>query len=211
MARARALTQVLEVEQNLPWAGKSRDNVAAEAETGRASNRDATVRPGEEPLLRGSVHKDQTVARTHQYKPVAGNIKGIAAMVAATALFTLGDASMKLVSGSLPTGETVFVRSLCTVILTTAAALATGAIVSLKRALVPAIGWRSVGDVGASLSFPKRPCPHAVRRHHRCPADDAIESDGCFRRVSRRARGMAALDRRFDRPGRGPADHQAGI
>jgi drug/metabolite transporter (DMT)-like permease len=103
--------------------------------------------------IRGSVQKDQTVARTHQDNPVGGNIKGIAAMVAATALFTLGDASMKLVSGSLPTGETVFVRSLCTVMVTTVAALATGGILSLKRALIPAMGWRSVGDVGASLFF----------------------------------------------------------
>jgi len=33
------------------------------------------------------------------------NLTGIAAMVAATALFTCGDAAMKLVSTSLPTGE----------------------------------------------------------------------------------------------------------
>ena len=33
------------------------------------------------------------------------NLKGIAAMVAATALFTCGDAAMKLVSTSLATGE----------------------------------------------------------------------------------------------------------
>ena len=36
-------------------------------------------------------------------------------MVAATAFFTCGDAAMKLVSDSLPTGETVFLRGVSTV------------------------------------------------------------------------------------------------
>jgi hypothetical protein len=42
------------------------------------------------------VLKDQTGARAHHYNPVAGNIKGIAAMVTATALFTLGDANGRM-------------------------------------------------------------------------------------------------------------------
>lgn len=82
-----------------------------------------------------------------------GNLKGIAAMVAATALFTCGDAAMKLVSSSLPTGETVFVRGVCTVTLVTIAAFWTGAIYRLRDAFVRAMGWRSVGDVGSALFF----------------------------------------------------------
>jgi drug/metabolite transporter (DMT)-like permease len=81
------------------------------------------------------------------------NLKGIAAMVAATALFTCGDAAMKLVSGSLPTGETVFVRGVCTVAIVTIAAFWTGAIYRLKDALVRAMGLRSIGDVGSALFF----------------------------------------------------------
>jgi len=81
------------------------------------------------------------------------NLKGIAAMVAATALFTCGDAAMKLVSGSLPTGETVFVRGVSTVTIVTVAAFWTGAIYRLRDALVRAMGWRSVGDVGSALFF----------------------------------------------------------
>jgi len=81
------------------------------------------------------------------------NLKGIAAMVAATALFTCGDAAMKLVSSSLPTGETVFVRGVSTVTIVTIAAFWTGAIYRLRDALVRAMGWRSVGDVGSALFF----------------------------------------------------------
>ena len=81
------------------------------------------------------------------------NLKGIAAMVAATALFTCGDAAMKLVSTSLPTGETVFLRGISTIIIVTVAAFWTGAIYRLKDALVRAMGWRSVGDVGSALFF----------------------------------------------------------
>jgi len=89
--------------------------------------------------------------RTGQVAP--GNLKGIAAMVAATALFTCGDAAMKLVSSSLPTGETVFVRGVSTVTLVTIAAFWTGAIYRLRDAFVRAMGWRSVGDVGSALFF----------------------------------------------------------
>lgn len=81
------------------------------------------------------------------------NLKGIAAMVAATALFTCGDAAMKLVSTSLPTGQTVFLRGVSTVTIVTIAAFWTGAIYRLRNALVRAMGWRSAGDVGSALFF----------------------------------------------------------
>jgi drug/metabolite transporter (DMT)-like permease len=81
------------------------------------------------------------------------NLKGIAAMVAATALFTCGDAAMKLVSASLATGESVFLRGVSTVIIVTVTAFWTGAIYRLRSALVRAMGWRGVGDVGSALFF----------------------------------------------------------
>lgn len=86
-------------------------------------------------------------------RAVPGNLKGIAAMVAATALFTCGDASMKLVSSSLPTGETIFVRGLCTVTIVTIAAVWNGAVYRLRDAFVRAMGWRSLGDVGGAVFF----------------------------------------------------------
>jgi drug/metabolite transporter (DMT)-like permease len=82
-----------------------------------------------------------------------GNLKGIAAMVAATALFTCGDAAMKLVSDALPAGETVFLRGVSTVTIVTIAAFWTGAIYRLRDAFVRVMGWRSLGDVGSALFF----------------------------------------------------------
>ena len=85
--------------------------------------------------------------------PAAGSLKGILAMVAATALFTCGDTAMKLVSAALPTGETVFMRSAFTVATITVAAFWTGAIYALRQAFVRPMGWRCVGDVGSALFF----------------------------------------------------------
>jgi drug/metabolite transporter (DMT)-like permease len=82
-----------------------------------------------------------------------GNLTGIAAMVAATALFTCGDAAMKLVSATLPTGETIGVRGLSSVAIVTIAAFSTGAIYRLKDALVRVMAWRSMGDVGSAVFF----------------------------------------------------------
>jgi drug/metabolite transporter (DMT)-like permease len=91
----------------------------------------------------------------HSQRPplAAGNLRGILAMIVATAVFTCGDASMKLVSGSLPTGESVFVRGACSTALVVVTAFWTGSIFSLPRAFVPAMGWRCIGDVGGALSF----------------------------------------------------------
>jgi drug/metabolite transporter (DMT)-like permease len=84
---------------------------------------------------------------------IVGNLKGISAMVVATALFSFGDAFMKVASATLPTGENVFTRSLCSAIMITMAAIFTGSIGSLKQAFVPIMGWRCAGDVGSSLFF----------------------------------------------------------
>jgi drug/metabolite transporter (DMT)-like permease len=91
----------------------------------------------------------------HSQRPplAAGNLRGILAMIVATAVFTCGDASMKLVSGSLPTGESVFVRGAFSTALVVVTAFWTGSIFSLPRAFVPAMGWRCIGDVGSALSF----------------------------------------------------------
>ncbi len=74
-------------------------------------------------------------------------------MVAATALFTCGDAAMKLVSGSVPTGETIFIRGICTITIVTIAAFWTGAIYRLRDGFVRAMGWRCLGDAGGALFF----------------------------------------------------------
>lgn len=81
------------------------------------------------------------------------SLKAIAAMVLATIVFTLGDAAMKLVTASLPTGQSVFLRCLGSVVLVAIAAAYTGVLHTVGRALVPLMGLRSVGDAGSALLF----------------------------------------------------------
>ena len=74
-------------------------------------------------------------------------------MVAATALFTCGDAAMKLVSDSMPTGQSIFLRGVSTVTIVTIAAFWTGALYRLRDAFVRTMAWRSAGDVGGAIFF----------------------------------------------------------
>ncbi len=83
----------------------------------------------------------------------SGPARGIAAMVAATALFCCGDALMKLAATSLPTSETMFVRSVTAALITTCFVYWSGAFSAVRRALTPAMGLRAGGDVTASLFF----------------------------------------------------------
>lgn len=87
------------------------------------------------------------------HAPAPSNLRGIAAMVAATAVFTLGDATMKIVAGELPTGELVFLRGLISATLLFVFALWTGALTSLRYALSPALALRCIGDIGGALFF----------------------------------------------------------
>ncbi len=81
------------------------------------------------------------------------NLAAIGAMVLSTVAFTIGDAAMRLASGAIPTGQSVFLRSLTSVLLVAIAAHWTGVLSSLRRALVPWMGWRCLGDAGNSLLF----------------------------------------------------------
>lgn len=81
------------------------------------------------------------------------NLRAIAAMLFATVAFTLGDVAMRLVAGTIPTGEAVFLRSFGSVALVAIVAALTGALAGLRGALVPQMGWRSIGDAGNSLCF----------------------------------------------------------
>ena len=86
-------------------------------------------------------------------RPPATNLRAIAAMVGATANFTCGDASMKVVSGVLPTGKTIFVRGLVSLVVLFHVAVLTGEIRNLRRCLTPAMGLRCLGDVGGAVFF----------------------------------------------------------
>ncbi len=79
--------------------------------------------------------------------------RGIVAMVTATALFCSGDAMMKLSAATLPTTETMFVRSLTSATLVLTFAWLTGAFTEIRRAWSGAMALRASSDVTASLLF----------------------------------------------------------
>ncbi len=85
--------------------------------------------------------------------PKSAPTRGIVAMVAATALFCCGDALMKLSATTLPTTETMFVRSAVSALLVSCFAVWTGAFRAWRRAMVPAMGLRAGSDATASLFF----------------------------------------------------------
>lgn len=87
------------------------------------------------------------------YNSASGTTRGIVAMVTATALFCCGDAMMKLVAATLPTTETMFVRSATSATLVLTFAWATGAFVHIHRAWSRVIGLRAASDVVGSLLF----------------------------------------------------------
>lgn len=81
------------------------------------------------------------------------NLQAIGAMVLATVAFALGDAAMKVAAARIPTGEAVFLRSFGSVLLAFLIAHRTGVLAGFRRALVPLMGWRCIGDAGNSLCF----------------------------------------------------------
>ena len=83
----------------------------------------------------------------------ASNLRGIAAMIAATASFCCGDAVMKLASTTLPTGELIFLRGIVGISIITTVVFASGAAGHVRRALTPIIGLRASGDVGGAMFF----------------------------------------------------------
>ncbi len=83
----------------------------------------------------------------------ASNLRGIIAMTAAGASFACGDTLMKLVAGTLPTSELIFVRGLFVLAGALAACAYLGAFAVLHRALSRAMAVRAAGDAAGAWSF----------------------------------------------------------
>jgi drug/metabolite transporter (DMT)-like permease len=96
---------------------------------------------------------EEETSRPSAPPAAAQSLGAIAAMILATLAFTMGDAAMKLVAASVPTGQAVFVRCVISVILVTAVAAYTGALRNFRAALQPLVAWRSIGDAGSALFF----------------------------------------------------------
>ena len=81
------------------------------------------------------------------------NARGIFAMLGAMAAFSFGDALMKLSTGYLPPGESIFVRGLIGSAIIWTVAARSGALEALPRLLHPQLPYRTLGDMGASFFY----------------------------------------------------------
>ena len=86
-------------------------------------------------------------------KPRSANVLGIVAMLAAMATFIVGDASMKLASERLPTGEAMFLRGLIAGSIIWFIAWRAQTIHLLGEIPKKLLMMRSVGDAGGSLLY----------------------------------------------------------
>ncbi|MBZ0147396.1 MAG: DMT family transporter [Pseudorhodoplanes sp.] len=83
----------------------------------------------------------------------AANRRGIIALIAATAAFTINDATVKLVTRALPTGEIIFIRGLMTVICLAGALAAMGQLGKITTLLNRWVAIRSLLDACATTLF----------------------------------------------------------
>lgn len=83
----------------------------------------------------------------------SGNARGILAMTAAMASFTIGDSIIKFAGRELPAGELMFFRGLFASAITLALAHAKGALRGASRAVTVPMLLRALGDAGATLLF----------------------------------------------------------
>ncbi|MEQ1647643.1 MAG: DMT family transporter [Hyphomicrobiaceae bacterium] len=93
------------------------------------------------------------LSSTPSGRPIAPNIRGVLAMLAAMATFIVGDATMKLASERLPTGEAMFLRGLIAGSLIWYLAWRAQAIHLLGEIPKKLLTLRSIGDAGGSLLY----------------------------------------------------------
>jgi drug/metabolite transporter (DMT)-like permease len=86
--------------------------------------------------------------------PKSDNMRGAIIMMLSMAAFTLNDACIKSVAGEMPLFQAVLIRGLMTTALITLLAIHQGALrVHIPRKDWSIIGWRLVGEVGATVFF----------------------------------------------------------
>lgn len=82
------------------------------------------------------------------------NARGIVAMIAAMSAFILNDTLVKLASDEgMPTGEILFLRGAIAVLLIGWVVAARGEFRAWRTLLHKTVGWRTVGEVGATLIY----------------------------------------------------------
>ncbi len=84
----------------------------------------------------------------------AGNLRGIAAMIASQASFIVNDAFIKLATADLPGGQAIFIRGLMTLAMAAVLAMAVGAFRTWpSRGDWPVIGLRNIGEIGSTFFY----------------------------------------------------------
>lgn len=99
---------------------------------------------------------DKGIPSPHDESPMApirDNRRGILAMIVAMAAFNLSDALTKLSTTTLPLGETICVRGLFATLFVAGLVTARGDWGTLGRVIDRRVGWRLVGEVGATLFY----------------------------------------------------------
>jgi drug/metabolite transporter (DMT)-like permease len=86
-------------------------------------------------------------------RPRTDNIRGILAMLASMAVFVVNDTLVKIAAGSLPTGETIFVRGVFLTAMCGILVVRSGALGALPHAFSPTIVARALADVGSTVFF----------------------------------------------------------
>src|SRR5437868_5160809 len=81
------------------------------------------------------------------------NLRGIAAMLAATAVFVVNDTLLKIAAEALPTGEAIFLRGLLTTLFCASLLFSLGTPGSLPHAVSPKIIGRAIAEIGSTLFF----------------------------------------------------------
>ena len=102
----------------------------------------------------------------------AGNLHGIAAMIAANAVLSANDACLKLASSTLPTGELIFIRNSIGALAALIVVLSVGAGGRLRQLPLGLFSGRAVTDICGSLLF--------IMSLVRMPFADAVAIGQCL-------------------------------
>ncbi len=81
------------------------------------------------------------------------NIRAISAMTLSMFCFTLGDSFVKVVGRDLPVSQIMFLRGAFASLIILAVCIATSALSQWRQLLTPLMGWRTVGEIGATVFF----------------------------------------------------------
>ena len=81
------------------------------------------------------------------------NIRAILAMTLSMFCFTLGDAFVKVVGRDLPVSQIMFLRGAFASLMILGLCWQTGVLRQWRQLLTPLMGWRAIGEIGATLFF----------------------------------------------------------